>query len=71
MNRKTPVPVVNIAANIVTDNSGENIAYIIIDVIVGNYSNGFLVLDDPGDLFILRNAINDYIARNNIQNPFL
>lgn len=71
MSRKTPAPVVDVVANIYTDSdSGENIANIIIDVKVGDYSNGFLVLDEPEDLYILRKAIDDYIARNNIKTPF-
>lgn len=71
MSRKTPAPVVAVAANIFTDSdSGENIANIIIDVKVGDYSNGILVLDEPEDLFVLRDAINDYIARNNIKKKF-
>lgn len=72
MSRNTPVPEVDIAANIIADSeSGVNIANIIIDVKAGEYSNGFVILDDPGDLFILRNAIDDFIARNNIKNPYL
>lgn len=72
MSRNTPVPDVAIAANIITDSeTGENLANIIIDVKVGDYSNGILILDEPGDLFILRNAIDDYIARNHIKNPYL
>lgn len=70
MSRNTPIPVVDIAANIITDcESGENLANIIIDVQVGGYSNGILVLDEPGDLYILRNAIDDYINRYKIQKP--
>lgn len=68
MSRNTPVPEVDIAANIIADSeSGVNIANIIIDVKVGEYSNGFVILDEPGDLFILRNAIDEFIARNNIK----
>lgn len=72
MSRKTPVPVVDISANIIEDvESGENVANIIIDVKVDKYSNGIIVLDEPGDLHILRRAIDDYITRNNIPNPSL
>lgn len=72
MNRKTPVPVVDISANIIeNDETGENVANVIIDVKVGKYSNGILVLDEPGDLHILRKAIDDYITRNNIPNQSL
>lgn len=72
MSRKTPVPVVDISANIIEDDeTGENAANIIVDVKVGKYSNGILVLDEPGDLHILRKAIDDYITRNNIPNPSL
>ena len=72
MNRKTPVPVVDISANIIeNDETGENVANIIVDVKVGKYSNGILVLDEPGDLHILRKAIDDYITRTNIPNPSL
>lgn len=72
MSRKTPVPVVDISANIIEDDeTGENVANIIVDVKVGKYSNGILVLDEPGDLHILRKAIDDYITRNNIPNPSL
>lgn len=72
MSRTTPVPEIDIAANIIADSeSGVNIANITIDVKVGQFSNGFVVLDEPGDLFILRNAIDDFIAHNNIKNPFL
>lgn len=68
MSRSTSLPEVDIVANIFEDSeSGENKANIIIDVKVDGYSNGFLALDEPGDLLILRNAINDYIARNNIE----
>ncbi len=69
MSRKTPVPVVDISANIIEDDeTGENAANIIVDVKVGKYSNGILVLDEPGDLHILRKAIDEYITRNNIPN---
>lgn len=72
MSRNTPVPDVDIAANIIADSeSGVNIVNIIIDVKAGRYSNGIVILDEPGDLFILRNAIDDYISRNNIKNPYL
>lgn len=72
MTRKTPVPEVAIAADIFEDlETGENIANIIIDVKVGEYSNGLLFLDEPGDLHILRTAIDDYIKRNKIQPPQL
>lgn len=72
MSRKSPVPVVDISANIIEDDeTGENVANIIVDVKVGKYSNGILVLDEPGDLHILRKAIDDYITRNNIPNPSL
>lgn len=30
-----------------------------------------IILDEPGDLLILRKVIDDYIARNNIQNQSL
>lgn len=72
MSRPTPVPEVVIDHNVITDDeTGQALATILIDVKVGDCSNGFLVLDDPGDLFIFRNAIDDFIARNNIKNPFL
>ena len=72
MSRITPVPEVVVSSNIIVDDeTGQNLATILIDVKVGDCSNGFIVLDEPGDLHILRNAIDDYISRNNIKNPFL
>lgn len=71
MSRTTTAPDVAISANITTDSkTGSNAANIIIDVSVEGYSNGFVVLDEPGDLYILRKAIDDFITRNNIKNPF-
>lgn len=70
MSRSTPVPDVVISSNIASDSkTGTNAANIIIDVKVEGYSNGFVVLDDPSDLYILRKAIDDYITSNNIKNP--
>ncbi|WP_289769203.1 hypothetical protein [Muribaculum intestinale] len=72
MNRLTPVPEVVVSSNIITDDeTGQNLATILIDVKVNDCSNGFVVLDYPEDLYLLRNAIDDYISRNNIKNPFL
>ena len=72
MSRRTPVPDVVVSSNIITDDeTGQNCATIIVETKVADYSNGFIFLDEPGDLYILRNAIDDYITRNNIKNPFL
>jgi hypothetical protein len=72
MSRATPVPEVLISSNVITDSeTGVNTATVLIDVAVGDCSNGFVCLDEPGDLYILRNAIDDYIHKNNIKNPFL
>lgn len=73
MSRPTPVPTVAIGHNVITDDeSGRSMDTILIDVkVTDDISNGFIVLDDPGDLYILRNAIDDFITRNNIKNPFL
>ena len=72
MKRTTPIPEVSISTNIFTDeDTGENIASIIIDVKIEDASNGFIVLDEPGDLFILRNAIDHYITSHKLVNPFL
>lgn len=71
MSRNTPVPNVVISHTIATDEeTGETHANIIIDVQLEGYSSGFVVLDEPGDLYILRNAIDVYISRNKIPNPF-
>lgn len=32
-------------------------------------SNGFIFLDEVDDIFILRNAINDFISRHNLRPP--
>lgn len=72
MSRNTPVPEVVISHTVITDDeTGTNSVNIVIDINVGDASNGFVVLDEPGDLFILRNAIDAYIHDNNIKNPFL
>lgn len=72
MSRATPVPEVIISSNVITDSeTGVNTATVLIDVAVGDCSSGFVCLDGPGDLYILRNAIDDYIHKNNIKNPFL
>ncbi len=72
MSRRTPVPEVVVSSNIITDDeTGQNLATIIVEARVADFSNGFIFLDEPGDLYLLRNAINDYISRNNIKNPFL
>ena len=70
MSRSTPVPEVVVSSNIITDDeTGPTRATIIVEAKVAEYSNGFIFLDEPGDLYILRNAIDDYITRNNIKNP--
>lgn len=70
MSRNSPVPDVDIIANIFTDSeTGINTATIIIDVKVGDYSNGILILDEPEDLHILRKAIDDYISCYKIKAP--
>ena len=72
MSRQTPLPEIVVSPNILTDDeTGQDLATIIVEAKVANCSNGFLLLDDPGDLYILRNTIDDYISRNNIKNPFL
>ena len=68
MSRSTPVPEVVVSSNIITDDeTGQNLATIIVEAKVADFSNGFIFLDDPGDLYLLRNAIDDYISRNNIK----
>ncbi|MDE6346667.1 MAG: hypothetical protein K2L55_08360 [Muribaculaceae bacterium] len=72
MSRRTPVPEVVISSNIITDDeTGQNLATVIVEAKVDDFSNGFIFLDEPGDLYLLRNAIDDYISKNNIKNPFL
>lgn len=72
MSRKSPVPDIRISTTVIEDeNTGERVANTVIDFRVGEYSNGFAVLDEPGDLYILRNAVDDYIKKNHIKNPFL
>lgn len=70
MSRPTPVPEVVITPTIYADSdTGVNVVNIVIGIKVGEYSNGFAVLDEPGDLYILRNAIDDYIKNNHIIEP--
>lgn len=72
MSRDTPIPVVTISSNTSMDSeSGVTSCNVIIDVESGEYGCGFIVLDEPGDLHILRNAIDEFINTNNIKNPFL
>ena len=72
MSRMTPVPEVVISSTSHSDSdTGVNCVNIVIDIKVGDDSNGFVVLDEPGDLFILRNAVDAYIKDHNIKNPFL
>lgn len=71
MSRLTPVPEVVVSSNIIPDDeTGQNLATIIVEARVADVSNGFIFLDEPGDLYLLRNAIDDYISHNNIKNPF-
>lgn len=73
MSRMSPVPTVHITRNTsIDDETNQPIESIIIDVAISEeVSNGFVVLDEPGDLFILRNAIDYYITNHNIKNPAL
>ena len=53
MSRLTPVPEVVVSSNIITDDeTGENLATIIVEARVVDFSNGFIFLDDPGDLYL-------------------
>ena len=69
MSRTSPVPKVVITPTITTDSdTGINDISILIDIqIAPDLSNGFVVLDDPEDLYILRDAIDKYISTNNIK----
>lgn len=70
MSRRTPVPEVVISSNIITDDeTGQNLATIIVEAKVDDFSNGFIFLDEPGDLYLLRNAIDDYISKKQHQEP--
>ena len=63
MSRRTPVPEVVVSSNIITDDeTGQNLATIIVEARAADFSNGFIFLDEPGDLYLLRNAIDKYIS---------
>ena len=71
MSRMSPVPTVHITRNTSIDDETNQPIESIDVAISEEVSNGFVVLDEPGDLFILRNAIDDYIKNHNIKNPAL
>lgn len=72
MSRDTPIPVVTISSNTSMDSeSGVTSCNVIIEVDSGGYGCGFIVLDEPGDIYILRNVIDEFINKNHIKNPFL
>ena len=72
MSRDTPIPVVTISSNTsMNSESGVTSCNVIIDVESGKYGCGFIVLDEPGDLHILRNAIDEFINKKKKKNPFL
>lgn len=68
MNRATPIPAISISSTEESDGDNRRVINVVIDVYVGEYSSGFVVLDEPDDLFILRDAISEYIKSHNI-NP--
>ncbi len=67
--RMFPVPSVNISMGSCTDEDDGRIwNYVTIDVMTGDYcSNGTITLDDLDDLFLLRNAIDKYISKNDLK----
>ena len=68
MSRPTPIPEVIITPNFSFDSeTGSNIVNLVIDIKAGEFSNGFVSLDEPGDLHILRDAIDKFISNNNIK----
>lgn len=72
MSRPTPVPEVVITSNIITDEETvKNLATIIVEAKAADFSNGYIFLDEPEDLYILRDAIDEYLKRNNIKSPAL
>ena len=70
MNRATPIPNVVITPTVAADSEeGCMVVNIVIDVqATPEISNGFVVLDEPEDLHILRRAIDKYIKLHNIPN---
>lgn len=71
MSRRTPLPQFSIAPNIITDcTTGLDLTTIRIDVKAGDNSNGFVVLDEPEDLFILRNYIDFFVDKHNLKDPY-
>lgn len=71
MSRSTPVPEIVISTNLYEDeDTGATECGIIIDARVGEYSNGILILDQPTDLHILRDAVDKFISRNHVPKSF-
>ena len=65
------LPIVEISRTTTFDPSGAADACqrVEVSVEVQGDSAGFITLDDPADLYILRDALSEYIDRNNINPP--
>ena len=73
MNRTTPVPEISISKRTFFTSDSE-VDYSQYDITVmgeGYATVGQLSFEDPADLFRLRNAIDNYIKLNGLQNPYL
>lgn len=73
MNRTTPVPEISISkCTFFTSDSEVDYSQYDITVMGEGYATvGQLRFEDPADLFRLRNAIDNYIKLNGLQNPYL
>lgn len=72
MSRTSPMPDITIGKRTHYTESGESdYEQYEIEISSDIECNGIITLDYAGDLFRLRNALDNYIAENNLQNPYL